>query len=283
MLHCRSTLIFKLLIPLLFILRLLPLSSHHCPTLLAVLLRLLPPLSHDSLKVLQWNAGDLQARSTKLLHFFSSHPVDLFCIQEFHLNSSSFLQIPGFPAKRYDRTHYRSDILSRDATHVSDGVITFLRQAEPTIFLLLFFPPPEISSFCETSTAIIPSGTQEVLPTPWGETIRLGHLFCSMILTYLPFYVAHLAVAPPLTFPLLLPLLPFLAPRRCFKTWVLTTYKFFHLSLSLSPVLRPNERPPSFNFQKARWDDFVFYFDCHCPSAEEYSCLSLSSGAALYH
>ena len=33
--------------------------------------------------------------------------------------------------------------------------------------------------------------------------------------------------------PLLLLLLLFLAPGRCFRTWVLTTYQFFYLSLSL--------------------------------------------------
>ena len=54
------------------------------------------------------------------------------------------------------------------------------------------------------------------------------------------------------------------------------------LSVPLSPVFRPNERPPSFNFQKARWDGFAYYFDFHCPSAEEYSSLSLSSAAALF-
>ena len=54
------------------------------------------------------------------------------------------------------------------------------------------------------------------------------------------------------------------------------------LSIPLSPVFHPNERPPSFNFQKARWDDFASYFDSHCPSAEEYSSLSLSSTAALF-
>ena len=52
------------------------------------------------------------------------------------------------------------------------------------------------------------------------------------------------------------------------------------LSVPLSPIYPPNERPPSFNFQKARWDDFASYFDSHCPSAEEYS--SLSSAAALF-
>ena len=53
-----------------------------------------------------------------------------------------------------------------------------------------------------------------------------------------------------------------------------------HLSIPLSPAFRPNERPTSFNFQKARWDDFASYFDSHCSSAEEYS--SLSSAAALF-
>ena len=54
------------------------------------------------------------------------------------------------------------------------------------------------------------------------------------------------------------------------------------LSIPLSPVYRPNERPPSFNFQKACWDGFASYFDSHCPSAEEYSSLSLPSAAALF-
>ena len=54
------------------------------------------------------------------------------------------------------------------------------------------------------------------------------------------------------------------------------------LCCPISPVFFPNEHPPSFNFPKARWDDFAFYFDSHCPSAEEYSSLSLSSAAALF-
>ena len=44
----------------------------------------MPPASSpppDSLRVLQWNAGGLRARTTELLHFLSSHPVDLICIQ----------------------------------------------------------------------------------------------------------------------------------------------------------------------------------------------------------
>ena len=54
------------------------------------------------------------------------------------------------------------------------------------------------------------------------------------------------------------------------------------LSVPLSLVFCPNEHPPSFNFQKTRWDGFASYFDSHCASAEEYSSLSLSSAAALF-
>ena len=54
------------------------------------------------------------------------------------------------------------------------------------------------------------------------------------------------------------------------------------LSVPLFPGFCSDERTPSFNFQKARWDAFVSYFDSHCPSAEEYSSLSLSSAATLF-
>ena len=225
MLHSRPTLVSKPPIPHLPILYLLPLPLHHRPLLLAVLLRLLPPLPPDSLRVHQWNAGGLQARSTEPLHFLSSHPVDLICIHESNLNSSSSFRIPGISALRSDRTHSRSGILSPDTTHASGGVIIFVRQglsfselstcslssldpysdyvginislnnsssvsflnvyatplfappqrmAEPILSLSQFFPPPEISSFWETSIAIAPSGTQELLPTPAGRKYLTG-------------------------------------------------------------------------------------------------------------
>ena len=90
-----------------------------------------PPASsppHDSLRVLQWNAGGLRARSTELLHFLSSHSVDLICIQESNLNSSSSFRIPGFSVLRSDRTYSRSGILPSDASHASGDVVIFVRQ-----------------------------------------------------------------------------------------------------------------------------------------------------------
>ena len=104
------------------------LCPHHRPLLMAVFLRFFPPLPPDSLKILQSNTAGLRARSTELLHFLSSHPVDLICIQESNLNPSSSFRIPGFSALRSDLTHSRSGILSPDATHVSGCVIIFVRQ-----------------------------------------------------------------------------------------------------------------------------------------------------------
>ena len=158
----------------------------------------------------------------------------------------------------------------------------FQRMAELTSFLSPFLPPPEIFSSWGTSIAITLSVTQKVLPTLVGRKYSIGSSlltsFPSMTATYLLFSIAPLAVAPALTSPLLPPLSPFLAHGRCFRTWVLITYQFFYLPLS--SVFCPNEHPLSFNFQKARWDDFVSYLNPHCPFAEEYS--SLSSAAAPF-
>ena len=90
-----------------------------------------------------------------------------------------------------------------------------------------------------TSIAITLSGTQEVFPTTAGRKYAIGSSlltsFPSMTLTHPPFSIAPLAVVLPLTFPLLPPLLLFIAPGKCFRTWVVITYQFSYLSLSLRP------------------------------------------------
>ena len=48
------------------------------------------------------------------------------------------------------------------------------------------------------------------------------------------------------------------------------------LTVPLSPVFRLNKHLLSLNFQKAQ-DDFAFYLDSPCPSAEEYSSLSFTA------
>ena len=80
--------------------------------------------------------------SAELLHFISSHPVDLACIQEFNLNSSSSFRIPGHSALQYDRTHFRSGILSSDDLHASGGVIIFVLQGSSFSDLFLSWLEP---------------------------------------------------------------------------------------------------------------------------------------------
>ena len=127
--HSHPTLTFKLLIPFPPTLYLLPLHPHNRLMLLAVSLYLLLSLPlHNSLRVLQWNAGGYRARSTKLLHFISSHPVDLIHIQESNLNLSSSFRIPGFSALQFHGTHSRSGIFSTDVADASGGVIIFVKQ-----------------------------------------------------------------------------------------------------------------------------------------------------------
>ena len=123
--HLHPTVIFKPLIlfpPTLYLLHLHP---HHR------LMLLLPLLLPNSLRV-------LQARSTKLLHFISSHPVDLIYIQESNLNLSSSFQIPGFSALQSHGIHSRSGIFSTNVADASGGVIIFVKQAYPS---LSFLPP----------------------------------------------------------------------------------------------------------------------------------------------
>ena len=102
-----------------------------------------------------------------------------------------------------------------------------------------------------------------------------------MTLTHPPFYIAPLAVAPLLTSPLLPPLLPFLSPGRCFRTWVLTTYQFFYLSLSLQSFAPTSILLPSV-FRKLAGMALPPTLTPTVLSAEDYSSLSLSSTAALF-
>ena len=129
MLHSRPTLVSRRRVPHLPISYLLPLPSHHRPLLMAVLLRLLPPLPPDTLRVLQWNAGVLRTRNTELLPFSRSILLTLSASRNPILtNSSSCFRIPRFSALRSHSTHSPSGILSHDAMYASGGVIIFVRQ-----------------------------------------------------------------------------------------------------------------------------------------------------------
>ena len=67
----------------------------HVPSCFSIPLAFLSP--PETLRVLQWNAGGLRARSTEL-HFISSRHIDFICMQKSNLNSSSSFRIPSFSA-----------------------------------------------------------------------------------------------------------------------------------------------------------------------------------------
>ena len=296
----------KPLIPHLPILYLLPLPLHHRPLLLAIFLRLLPPLLPLTLS--GFFNGMLEVSVPGALNYFIFYRPIQSILSAFrnptltHLPLSGFLDslfcvliaptpglafsllIPRTPAavssfssgRAYPFLNFLSLlflrlipilIIQNNISPNNSSSVSFLnvyappplfappqRMAEPIPFLPPFFPPPEISSFWGTSIAITPSGTQEVLPTPAGRKYSSGSSPLtsspSMTLKHPPFSIAPLAVAPPLTSPLLLLLLFFLAPGRCFRTWVLTTHQFFYLSLSLSG-LSPQRAPPFLQFSES--------------------------------
>ena len=148
--HSHPTLAFKLLILFPPTLYLLPLHPHHRFMLLDVSLYLLLSLPLPNfLRILQWNAGGVQTRSIKLIHFILSHPVDLIYIQESNLNLSSSFRIPGFSALQFHGTHSRSGIFSTDVADASGSVIIFVKQC-------LFFSELFTSSlFCLAPTLIM--------------------------------------------------------------------------------------------------------------------------------
>ena len=171
--HSHPTLTFKLLILFSPTLYRLPLHPHHRLMLLAVSLYLLLSLSlPNSLRVLQWNAGGLRARSINLIHFISSYPVDLIYIQKSNFNLSSSFRIPGFSALQSHGTHSRSGIFSADVANASGGVIIFVKQG---------------LSFSELSTSFLS------LLSPYFDYVEVNiSLSNSSSLSFLNVYAPHI-------------------------------------------------------------------------------------------
>ena len=123
-------------------------------------------------------------------------------------------------------------------------------------------------------------GLKRYFRSPIGRkySIELSLLapFLSITMTYLLFPVAFSSsrYSPDIVFAP-----SSLALGRCFRIWVLITYQFYCPSLFLCYSAPTNVTLPSI-FRKLV--GMTFYFDSHCPFAEEYSSLSLFSAAALF-
>ena len=129
------------------------------------------------------------------------------------------------------------------------------RRAKPTPFLPLFFSPPEISSFWEISTAITPLGFKRHFRPPWGEVFdpAIFYDFLSLndsdISTLLHRSSGVFSCHPSLD-------ISFASSSfalSCF--WEVlqnlgSNHQTVLVTVPLFQVLRPNKRPPFFNFQK---------------------------------
>ena len=100
--------------------------------------------SLSELKVLQWNANGVRARSDELTDFLSRESFHVVCIQETKLQPSTRFRIPGYKAYRQDRTS-----TPRSASLVGGrggGVLTLVRDGLPHSP----WPLPDLSSSAPT-------------------------------------------------------------------------------------------------------------------------------------
>ena len=134
------------------------------------------------------------------------------------------------------------------------------RIAEPIPFLPPSFTPPQISLFWETSIAITPSGTQKVVLTPDREEVFNWVISSDLLLLNNPnIPTLTRSFSGSLYSPDI-----FFAPSSFALScsWeVLQDLGSNHLpillTVPLSLLFRPNEHHPSFNSQKARWNDIL--------------------------
>ena len=54
-------------------------------------------------------------------------------------------------------------------------------------------------------------------------------------------------------------------------------YYYFHF-----PLINSSHRPPLFNYDKARWDDYLTYIDTHCPPPSNFTTLFLSEATHTF-
>ena len=54
------------------------------------------------------------------------------------------------------------------------------------------------------------------------------------------------------------------------------------ITIPISPLINSFHRPPSFNYNKSRWDDYLTYIDTHCPTPSNFTTLSLSEATHTF-
>ena len=53
-------------------------------------------------------------------------------------------------------------------------------------------------------------------------------------------------------------------------------------TISTSPLINSISRPPSFNYNKARWNEYLSYIDTHCPPPSSFTTFSFSEATHTF-
>ena len=283
MLHSRPTLVSKPLIPHLPILYLLPLPPHHHLLLLAFLLRhlTLPGFFNGTLEVFEPGAlsyftffrlilSTLSAsRNPNLTHLPLSGFLDSLRSDRTHsrcgiLSSDSThagggvvifvrqgISFSELSTSSLSSLDPYSDYVWINISLNNFSSLSFLnmyaplfappqRMAEPTLFFSSILPFTKNLFILGDFNCHHPLWDSRVTSDPCGDEVfdwvisNLRLLNNPDTPTLLHRSFPDISFAP-----------PSLAPGRCFRTWVLITYQFFYLSLSLRPIVPTSAPLPS--------------------------------------
>ena len=136
-----------------------------------------------------------------------------------------------------------------------------------------------------TLTTIIHPGTPTHRKTNQAKICLIGS---SLLIFYLLITPEHHTLLHRATGNRSSPDLSPVPARIAFKcTWqTLPDLGSDHLPISItiptSPLTNSFHRPPSFNYNKARWDDYLTSIDTHCPTPSSFTTLSLSEATHTF-
>ena len=103
----------------------------------------------DSIRIFEWNAGDLCAKSDEFLYFFSLVFGNFVCTLEFNLNFFLSFRIPGYSVLQWNCSYFWSGSLLTNDSHPRGGVAIFVRKG--LSFSELSISPVSLLIICEST------------------------------------------------------------------------------------------------------------------------------------
>ena len=132
-----------------------------------------------------------------------------------------------------------------------------------------------------TLTAIIHPGTRTHRKTIQAKICLIGSSLLIFYLLTTPNTTPYYTVPPETA----LSLVPARIASKCTRQ-TLPDLGSDHLHISItiptSPLINSIHHLPSFNYNKARWDNYLTYIDTHCPTPSNFTTLSVSEATHTF-